>query len=240
MEVRSGPSRPVPQSPSNAPEMPASKPRPKRRIWLAGRLISWLISTAPWSWPLWRSGVERFFDRAARDWDSRTESGSPTHLEPLATAVLRVDVDPERVLEIGCGTGEGSLFLAREFARASVRGVDISSEMIRRATRKVGLDPDARVAFRVGDAAQLPWGHGSFDLVAQINMPVFFSEISRILRPNGTVVITSSFGEDTPFFTSERVLARRFRRFDIEPLESGRAGCGTWFVGRKRQVPDDD
>ena len=177
--------------------------------------------------------MERFFDRAAFDWDSRTETGSPTHLQPLATAVTEMPSDPERVLEIGCGTGEGSLFLAREFPRASVRGLDLSAEMVRRATRKIGLDPDARVAFREGDASSLPWPPDSFDLVAQINMPVFFSEISRVLRPGGSVIVTSSSGEQTPFFTPVKTLTRRFRKAGIEPVESGRAGNGTWFIGRK-------
>ena len=39
---------------------------------------------------------------------------------------------------------------------------------------KVGLDPEGRVAFRVGDAADLPYPDESFDLVAQLNMPPFF------------------------------------------------------------------
>lgn len=180
-----------------------------------------------------RPAVERFFDRAALDWDSRTETGSPAHLEPLATAVLSVSGEPERILEIGCGTGEGSLFLAREYPRATVRGVDLSAEMIRRATRKIGLDPDARVAFREGDAASLPYGPDSFDLVAQINMPVFFSETARVLRPGGTVIVTSSLGERTPFFTPDTVLTRRFSRVGVRHLDSGRVGEGTWFAGRK-------
>ena len=197
------------------------------------------VAKAPWVWPLLRPGVERFFDRAARQWDSRTETGTPAHLEPLATAVLEVEGEPERVLEVGCGTGEGALFLAREFPRARVRGVDISAEMIRRATRKIGLDPDARVAFRVGDAARLPWAPESFDLLAQINMPVFFRESSRVLRPGGTMIVTSSLGEETPFFTPEEALARGFSKAGLEPVGSGRAGSGTWFVARKVGSPGE-
>src|ERR1700755_7151 len=42
-------------------------------------------------------------------------------LTPLAAAVLRVVPAPERVLEIECGDGEASLFLAREFPTARGR-----------------------------------------------------------------------------------------------------------------------
>lgn len=214
--------------------MRGDRPRPPRSVWIAGRIVSSTVALAPWSWPLMSAGVERFFDRAALDWDSRTETGTPTHLEPLATAVLEEGPVPERILEVGCGTGEGALFLAREFPRASVRGIDISGEMIRRATRKIGLDPDARVAFRVGDAATVPWPSESFDLVAQINMPVFFSEVSRVLRPGGRVIVTSSMGEQTPFFTPTRLLNRQFKKVGLEPEGSGRTGSGTWFIAKKR------
>ena len=57
--------------------------------------------------------------------------------------------------------------------------------MIRRAKSRVGLDPEGRVAFRVADAAALPWDPDSFDLVAQLNMPPFFAETARVLRPGG-------------------------------------------------------
>jgi ubiquinone/menaquinone biosynthesis C-methylase UbiE len=213
--------------------VPDAPKRPPRRIWLAGRLVAWIVAIAPGAWPLMRAGVERFFDGAATGWDSRTDTGSAGHLEGLATATLRVGLEPERILEIGCGTGAGSFFLAREFPQARVRGLDLSSEMIRRATRKSGLDPEARVAFRVGDASSLPWKESSFDMVAQINMPVFFSEVERVLRPGGVAIITSSLGPDTPFFTPAKTLRRGFSKVGMVTLDSGTAGRGSWLVATK-------
>ena len=81
------------------------------------------------------------------------------------------DREPERVLEVGTGTGAGALLVAREFPHARVRGVDISPEMIRRAQNRIGLDPEGRVAFKVADAANLPYEDESFDLVVQLNTP---------------------------------------------------------------------
>ena len=74
--------------------------------------------------------VQGFFDRAADGWDARTGAGSPDHLAALAVATQEIKPVPERVLDLGTGTGEAALFLAREFPRASVRGVDLSERMI--------------------------------------------------------------------------------------------------------------
>jgi ubiquinone/menaquinone biosynthesis C-methylase UbiE len=198
-----------------------------------GRALNNTLVRAPWLWPLLRRPVQGFFDRSAPGWDERTGAGSPDHLAPLAAAALHVSRVPERVLDIGTGTGEGALLLAREFPRASVRGIDISDEMIRSAQGKIGLDPEGRVAFRVADAASLPYGADSFDLVAQLNMPPFFAEIARVLRPGGHVIVASSWGADTPFYTPNPVLERGFRRRAIETVTTGEVQHGTYYVGRR-------
>jgi ubiquinone/menaquinone biosynthesis C-methylase UbiE len=174
-----------------------------------------------------------FFERLAPGWDQRTGAGSVEHLASVATAVTHVSPAPERVLDIGTGTGEVALFLAREYPSARVRGVDISEEMIRAAKAKVGLDPEGRIAFKVADAAKLPYEEESFDLTTQLNMPPFFAEIARVLRPGGHAIVASSSGPATPFFTPDAVLERGFRRQGIELVASGSAGDGSYWVGRR-------
>jgi demethylmenaquinone methyltransferase / 2-methoxy-6-polyprenyl-1,4-benzoquinol methylase len=177
--------------------------------------------------------MRRFFERAAPGWDRRTGAGSVDHLAPLATALLHVKPAPERALEIGTGTGEGALLIAREFPQASVRGIDLSEEMIRAATQKVGLDPEGRIAFRVADAADLPYEDDSFDLVTHLNMPPFIAEVERVLRPGGQVIVASSWGSATPFYTPRAALDWVFAKRGIEPDAAGEAAAGTFWVGRK-------
>ena len=199
---------------------------------VVGRAINDLVARAPWLWPLLRGPTRRFFSERASGWDERTGAGGTEHLAPLAAAVLHVDRAPERVLDVGCGTGEGTLFLAREFPQARVRGVDLAEEMIRAAVAKVGLDPEGRIAFKLGDASNLPFPDESFDLVAQLNMPPFFAEIGRILRPGGHVIVASSWGAQTPFYTRPGLLRWKFLQHGVEPVEIGEAGAGTFYVGR--------
>jgi SAM-dependent methyltransferase len=106
--------------------------------------------------------------------------------------------------------------------------------MIRRAQKKIGLDPDGRVAFRVADAADLPFEKDSFDLVTQVNVPPFFSEIGRVLRPGGSVIVVASAGAGTPFYTPNSVLDYGFRKRGIERAEAGEGGRGTFWIGRRR------
>jgi malonyl-CoA O-methyltransferase len=175
--------------------------------------------------------MRRFFDRSAEGWDDRTGAGSSEHLAALAAGLLHVSPPPERALDLGTGTGEGALLVAREFPRASVRGIDVSEEMIDKAKAKVGLDPEGRIAFKVADAANLPWADASFDLVVQLNMPFFFAEVARVLRPDGYVVAAASWGEETPFFTPRSVIQRGFKKHGIVEHVAGSAGPGTYWVG---------
>jgi SAM-dependent methyltransferase len=208
-------------------------PTPRRRMAI-GRALNEAVVRAPWLWPVLRAPMRRFFDDAAPEWDARTGAGEPEHLTALAAALLHVRPHPERALDVGTGTGEAALLIAREFPRASVRGVDLSEAMIGRAKAKVGLDPEGRIAFSVGDAAALPWGDDSFDLVAQLNMPPFFGEIARVVRPHGQVIVAASWGAATPFYTAPAALERGFARHGITQVAAGDAGPGSFWVGRLR------
>ena len=191
------------------------------------------VAHAPWLWPLLKRPMASYFDERAPGWDERTGAPGVSHLAPLAVAVTKIDRRPERALDIGTGTGVAALFVAREFPRASIRGVDISDEMIRQAKAKVGLDPEGRVVFRVADASSLPFEDGHFDLVTQLNAPPFFAEIGRVLRHGGHAIIAASSGDRTPFFTPDSVLERGFRRCGMSMVTSGRIGSGSYFVARK-------
>jgi SAM-dependent methyltransferase len=95
------------------------------------------------------------------------------------------------VLDVGCGTGNLSLTLARNPDIARVRGVDLSPAYVEHAKRRSG---DSRVDFQVADACALPFPDSSFDHAFSMLVLQFVPqpdravrEMRRVTRPGGTV-----------------------------------------------------
>ncbi len=150
-------------------------------------------------------------------------------LTPLAAAVLAVG-SPESVLQIECGEGDGVLFLAREFPRARVRGVDASATAVRRATARVGLDPEGRVAFKVGEPRALPYPDDHFDLLAAVDAVPAIGEAARVLRPGGHLIIARSERYDSASGLAARLGRWRLRRHGLELVATADAGDGSFSV----------
>jgi ubiquinone/menaquinone biosynthesis C-methylase UbiE len=168
--------------------------------------------------------VTRFWNRMAASWDANE---SPNRTQSLLAAVEHVG-EPKRVLEIGTGTGSGAAVLKARFPNAEITAVDLSPEMVRIAMAKVD-----GVTFEPADASRLPFPDNSFDLVTQNNVPVYFNEIARVVAPGGRILITSTFGPATPYYTPHKVLSRRFAKLRFKDLRSELAPPGDWFLATK-------
>jgi SAM-dependent methyltransferase len=197
------------------------------RLRLIARGMSFAISRAPFLWPVLRAPTRRFWERAAARWDE--QRGSAERLAPLAAACYRLEPNPRRILELGTGTGAGASMLAQRFPTAEIWAVDLAEAMVQAARAKAGN----RVRFEVADAAALPYDDRSFDLVCQVNVPLYAKEIARVVAPGGHVIIASSLGPRTPYYTPDSVVARQLRRHGLQPLPGGHAGAGTYFLARR-------
>ena len=101
-----------------------------------------------------------------------------------------------RVLDIGCGLGGPSRYLAATVG-CEVVGIDLTPEYVAAATlfaARLGLS--GRVSYREADALALPFEGESFDVAwsqhAAMNIAdkaALYGEMFRVLRPGGKVVL---------------------------------------------------
>lgn len=104
----------------------------------------------------------------------------------------------DRVLDVGCGTGQTTCDAAAAAREGSALGVDLSSQMLERARRHADERGLTNVRFEEADAQVHPFEAGAFDLVISRFGAMFFSgpveaftNIRRALRPGGRLVLMS-------------------------------------------------
>lgn len=104
--------------------------------------------------------------------------------------------------------------------------------MVQAATARRPSQLDERLRFTVADAAELPFENREFDLVAQLNVPVYFDDLTRVAAAGGYVIVASSLGPATPYFTPHSLLRRGLERRGLRVVADGQAGKSTFVVQR--------
>jgi ubiquinone/menaquinone biosynthesis C-methylase UbiE len=127
--------------------------------------------------------------------------------EELAARVRRLlgpFTGSEVALDSGCGTGALALALAPNVRE--VVGVDTREEYLDAAR---SLAP-ANARFVEGDAMELPFGYGAFDIAGSLRVlhhlrrpELAVSELARVTRPGGKILIADQLGSVDPLRSLE-------------------------------------
>jgi malonyl-CoA O-methyltransferase len=147
-----------------------------------------------------RARVRQNFGRAA----SSYEQHDVLQREVQQLLLERLDIytaEPERVLDVGAGTGRGSALLRKRYAKAQVLAVDLALPMLHAAKRHLTwLKPFTRVC---AEATALPLPDRSVDVLHSNlcfqwidDLSALFGECVRVLKPGG-LLLFSTFGPDT-------------------------------------------
>lgn len=196
------------------------------------RVTTRAVVARPAFWPLFRPLLRTQFDALAPEWDARRAADA---LAPLEAALERVVSPPLRVLDLGTGSGKAARFVADRYPKADVVGVDVAPRMIDEAERLLPERFRGRVRFVVADATRLPFDDACFDLVLLLNMIPFFDELARVTAIGGTVVVSFSFGAQTPIYVEPSTLRDRLARVGFGGFEESAAGSGTAFLARRSE-----
>lgn len=116
---------------------------------------------------------------------------------PAAAALINhARVRPgDHVLDVGCGTGVAAITAARRGARVS--GLDLTPELLERARENARI-AGVSVEWQEGDAEQLPYPDGTFDVVVSQFGHIFaprpevaVAEMLRVLKKGGTIAFNT-------------------------------------------------
>ena len=126
------------------------------------------------------------------EWDAQAYNRVSALQQWLAAKSLgRLPLDgAERVLDVGCGDGKVTSEIARRLPRGSVVGVDASHGMIAFAAQKFPPSTHPNLAFRVADAAQLPFAD-QFELVVSFNCLHWVHDQAAALRGIRAALVAS-------------------------------------------------
>jgi SAM-dependent methyltransferase len=118
----------------------------------------------------------------------------------------------QRVLDVGCGTGNLLLALTRRHPGVRATGIDPDERAVARARRKLGARP---IRLDHGFAEELPYPDGSFDRALSTLMfhhlegdtkDRMLAEVRRVLVPGGVLLLADLGGVGG----SEGILGHRF------------------------------
>ncbi len=143
--------------------------------------------------------VQKYYSWRAPNYDAGAGFEVEHHAEAVRLAKIQ---EGQRVLDVACGTGRGTVGLARAVgATGRVEGLDLTQAMLDQAQAKIeqsGLQD--RVHFKQGNARELSYPDDTFDVVYNGYMfdliplegflPILW-EFHRVLKPGGKLVLVN-------------------------------------------------
>ena len=159
--------------------------------------------------------VRRAFSRSAASYDAAArlqhavEARLLESLDYLDDPALKREA-PQRVLDLGCGTGRASIAMQKRWPKAELVSLDLAWPMLRQAReaakRSAGWlsNPFARRPAQVcADARALPLADASVDVLFSNlclqwveDLDALFAGFRRVLKPHGLLLV-STFGPET-------------------------------------------
>jgi excisionase family DNA binding protein len=165
------------------------------REWRFSRksLIDWLSSGDSQAYSDSEGETKEFFNQVAPEWETLSKN---YYDESIKTKLLELNILKPQMTLMDLGAGNG--YIARHAAAAvkKVVAVDISGEMLKELQNKARAEGIHNIETIESDGCDVPLSDSSIDVISasmylhHIEDPrAAFKEISRLLKPGGTVFI---------------------------------------------------
>jgi malonyl-CoA O-methyltransferase len=142
----------------------------------------------------------RAFNRAAASYDAVAELQNEIG-DRLIERLDYIRLQPERILDLGAGTGLFSSALLKRYRKADVIALDIAENMLQRVQSRGGWFRKPRCV--CADGESLPFADNSFDFIFSnlmlqwcVDLEATLMELRRVLAPGGLLMF-ATFGPDT-------------------------------------------
>lgn len=130
----------------------------------------------------------------------------------------------KKILDYCCGNGEDAIFVAKNGAKKVV-GIDISEVSINNCTARANSEGISNiVSFQVMDAEDLQFKDNTIDLVTEygclhhVELEKAFSEIVRVLKPNGKVICNEALGHNIVIQLYRRLTPHLRTKYEVEHI----------------------
>ena len=159
------------------------------------------------------SKITRFWDQLSETWETiwgvhihhgyyehdqnlTPQAAQEKLIENLAD-ILKIELN-DKILDIGCGMGGSSLWLAHKY-NATVTGITLSPKQVAIATAKAQAKNINNVTFMIEDALSLEnFADNSFDIIWSLesceqffDKRLFIQQAFRVLKPNGKFMLAT-------------------------------------------------
>lgn len=152
------------------------------------------------------------FSALAKDipWDAQEYCNNSYSQQQIALSyVQKLEIkDPHSILDIGCGDGKITAYLAQKYPQAQVIGVDNSSDMINFARDKFSTIPN--LSFVCSDAAKISYVN-QFDLIVSFfclhwvtDQQSALKALAKAAKPNADILLLFSIDPDQPLLKALR------------------------------------
>ena len=144
------------------------------------------------------------------------------------------EINPSKILEVGCGGGRNAGELAKKYPSAKVTAIDYSDVSVAKATEyNKEMISTGRMSVKKGDVSDLRLPVDTYDLATAFETIYFwpglekcFKEVAKVLKTGGVfMIVNESDGTDDASLKYEKIIDG-MKCYTIEQIEAALKAAG--------------
>jgi ubiquinone/menaquinone biosynthesis C-methylase UbiE len=146
-----------------------------------------------------KEGIKNTFDDVAEKYDNNKQFIISAK---KMVEIIELENDELKILDLSTGTGNIAIELAKKFPKATIYGVDISSEMLKYAEEKTAKENLTNISYHLQDVEKLDFDGMQFDIITCGYGLFFYPQMEQVFcdvcskLKTGSKFVFSTFREN--------------------------------------------